>query len=81
MGVDMGRSDVQTARRESMPPKLKENVKSVRVPFMVPETWLAPVEEWRRAQQKIPSRGEAIRRLVEIGLEAERNKRHPLKGD
>lgn len=28
----------------------------------------APLDEWRRQQQDLPSRAEAIRRLVEIGL-------------
>lgn len=29
------------------------------------------VDEWRRQQQEIPARAEAIRRLVEAGLAAE----------
>ena len=29
------------------------------------------VEEWRRRQPKIPSRSEAVRQLVEIGLKSE----------
>lgn len=29
------------------------------------------VDEWRRQQEKIPQRAEAIRRLVEAGLAAE----------
>ena len=30
----------------------------------------APLDDWRRQQQDLPSRAEAIRRLVEIGLKA-----------
>lgn len=30
--------------------------------------WLAMIDEWRRHQPDIPSRAEAIRRLVEKGL-------------
>jgi hypothetical protein len=34
------------------------------------EDWLRRLDDWRRAQIIIPSRAEAIRRLVEVGLEA-----------
>jgi hypothetical protein len=29
------------------------------------------IENWRRSQSKIPSRSEALRQLVELGLQAE----------
>jgi hypothetical protein len=35
-----------------------------------PKFW-AGVDDWRRRQEDIPTRAEAIRRLVEIGLQAE----------
>ena len=40
------------------------------------EEFLRRVDDWRRGQEDLPSRTEAIRRLVEIGLRttAERNK-------
>lgn len=31
---------------------------------------LAQVDEWRRAQPDLPSRAEAVRRLIQIGLKA-----------
>jgi hypothetical protein len=31
---------------------------------------VAAIDEWRRKQQDLPSRSEAIRRLVELGLKA-----------
>jgi len=31
---------------------------------------LTKIEEWRRWQPDLPSRGDAIRRLVELGLKA-----------
>lgn len=34
------------------------------------DSWLNRVDEWRRIQPDIPSRAEAIRRLVELGLTA-----------
>jgi hypothetical protein len=33
--------------------------------------WLKRIDAWRRHQPNLPSRSEAIRRLVEIGLETE----------
>jgi hypothetical protein len=37
------------------------------------------VDEWRRLQPEIPARAEAIRRLVEIGLNAEQQKTKPRR--
>jgi hypothetical protein len=34
------------------------------------EQWLRKLDDWRRQQPDIPSRAEAIRRLVEKGLSA-----------
>ncbi|MCI4590820.1 hypothetical protein MOK15_14275 [Sphingobium sp. BYY-5] len=34
--------------------------------------WLAIIDDWRRKQQDIPSRAEAIRQLVNKGLEADK---------
>lgn len=42
----------------------------------VTDEWLLLVDDWRRKQPVIPSRAEAIRRLVEIGVAAETKKRH-----
>jgi hypothetical protein len=41
-------------------------------PFQMRTTdaWLSFLDDWRRQQTSIPSRAEAIRQLVEIGLEA-----------
>jgi hypothetical protein len=44
----------------------------------VSDEFIAKIDEWRRLQPDIPGRTEAIRRLVEIGLEADRKaKRKP----
>ena len=32
------------------------------------DSWLHRVDDWRRKQPDLPSRAEAIRRLVELGL-------------
>src|SRR5215203_6069088 len=38
---------------------------SERFEMRATEAWLAAVDDWRRTQPDLPSRGEAIRRLVE----------------
>jgi metal-responsive CopG/Arc/MetJ family transcriptional regulator len=40
------------------------------VEVSVPSQWLEAVDHWRAKQDGIPSRDEAIRRLVEQGLQA-----------
>lgn len=53
-----------------MPPKLDTLSGSVRVNLVTSESWVERVDEWRRQQKSIPSRAEAIRALVDMGLEA-----------
>jgi hypothetical protein len=36
------------------------------------EEFLRQIDDWRRQQPQLPSRAEAIRRLIEIGLKAAR---------
>ena len=38
----------------------------------VSDEFIAKIDGWRRTQPDIPGRTEAIRRLVEIGLEADK---------
>lgn len=35
------------------------------------DDWLKKLDDWRRKQPDIPARAEAIRRLVEKGIESE----------
>jgi uncharacterized protein len=44
--------------------------KTERFEMRVPASFLKMVDDWRRKQPELPSRAEAIRRLVEIGLKA-----------
>jgi hypothetical protein len=37
----------------------------------VSDAWLDKIDQWRAKQPGIPSRAEAIRRLVELGLETQ----------
>lgn len=52
-----------------MPTKLDEDFETERVPLVAPRSWIRRVDEWRRTQNKIPSRADAIRQLVDAGLE------------
>jgi hypothetical protein len=47
-------------------------MKSERLELRVTPDWLAEVDEWRRRQPKIPTRNEAVRRLVQRALENDR---------
>jgi len=38
----------------------------------VSRDWLSTIDDWRRQQPDIPSRAEAIRQLVALGLKAQK---------
>jgi hypothetical protein len=44
-----------------------------RVQLVTSKRLMTSVDEWRRRQEDIPSRSEAIRRLIELGLTASSN--------
>lgn len=48
--------------------KLEE--KSRRLNIIAPASWEKRIDDWRRQQADVPNISEAIRRLVEAGLEA-----------
>lgn len=68
----MSRANVSVSKKKIGRPKTG-------VGTLIGMRWHAPVlaaiEEWRRDQPDLPSRSEAIRRLVEIGLRAKGGKR------
>jgi hypothetical protein len=49
---------------------MADELKDLRIPVMMAATEVAAIDEWRRKQADLPSRSEAIRRLVELGLKA-----------
>jgi metal-responsive CopG/Arc/MetJ family transcriptional regulator len=49
---------------------MADELKDLRIPVMMAATEVAAIDEWRRKQEDLPSRSEAIRRLVELGLKA-----------
>jgi hypothetical protein len=54
--------------KRGRPPTGKDPVTAVRLP----DGLRTAIDDWRRRQQDLPTRSEAIRRLVEIGLTAKR---------
>jgi hypothetical protein len=49
---------------------MADELKDLRIPVMMAATDVAAIDAWRRKQPDLPSRSEAIRRLVELGLKA-----------
>src|SRR5882724_2880406 len=49
---------------------MADELKDLRIPVMMAATEVAAIDDWRRKQADLPSRSEAIRRLVELGLKA-----------
>jgi len=50
---------------------MADEKKDQRIPIMMSPSEVARIDDWRGKQPGIPSRAEAIRRLVEKGLGAE----------
>lgn len=49
--------------------RMADEKKDQRIPIMMTASEVGRVDEWRRNQPDLPSRAEAIRRLIEIGLD------------
>jgi hypothetical protein len=46
--------------------------KDQRIPVMMSADDVSAIDEWRRKQEDLPGRSEAIRRLVELGLKVKK---------
>jgi hypothetical protein len=58
-----------------MPQKLDDEIQ--RLNMVVPTAWVKKVDDWRRREPDLPNLSEAIRRLVEMGLEsAKKDRKH-----
>jgi hypothetical protein len=64
--------------RRRMVAKLASAVQ--RLNLIAPVDWLKRIDQWRRRQPNLPTRSEAIRTLVERGLEAEARGEKKPKG-
>jgi hypothetical protein len=49
---------------------MADDKKELRIPVMMSATEVAAIDQWRRQQNDIPSRSEAIRRLVDAAINA-----------
>lgn len=47
---------------------MSEELKSIRLQMVIAPSQVAAIDAWRKDQPDLPSRSEAIRRLVELGL-------------
>ena len=56
-----------------MPTKLDDEIQ--RLNMVVPTAWVKKVDDWRRKEPDLPNLSEAIRRLVEMGLESAKKTR------
>lgn len=51
---------------------MKDEMKSLRLQMVITPSQVAEIDAWRKVQADLPSRSEAIRRLVELALKGER---------
>ncbi|WOH79023.1 hypothetical protein RX327_24285 [Bradyrhizobium sp. BEA-2-5] len=58
-----------------MPPKLENETK--RLNMVAPASWVKKIDDWRRHQPDLPNISEAIRRLVDLGLETSKKLSKP----
>ncbi|MDN3274836.1 hypothetical protein QWJ07_11305 [Frankia sp. RB7] len=56
-----------------MPKKLDDDVQ--RLHMVIPSSLIEKVDGWRRREDDLPNLSEAIRRLVELGLDADKKAR------
>jgi hypothetical protein len=51
-----------------MPAKLDDEIQ--RLNMVAPAAWVKKIDDWRRREPDLPNLSEAIRRLVDMGLES-----------
>ncbi|MBK9073331.1 MAG: hypothetical protein IPL79_20375 [Myxococcales bacterium] len=56
---------------------MEQELKSFRLNLVITPSQVAAIDEWRRAQPDLPSRSEAIRRLVSEALKITDGKETP----
>ncbi len=54
-----------------MPHKLDDEIQ--RLNMVAPAAWVKKIDDWRRREPDLPNLLEAIRRLVDMGLESAKN--------
>lgn len=61
----------------SMPPKLADETQ--RINLLAERKWLNKIDDWRKQYEWPPTRSDAIRQLVDIGVEALANGYKPKR--
>jgi hypothetical protein len=56
-----------------MPTKLDDEIQ--RLNMVAPAAWVKKIDDWRRREPDLPNLSEAIRRLVDMGLESAKKAR------
>ena len=56
-----------------MPAKLDNEINCINL--IAPAAWVKKVDDWRRREPDLPNLSEAVRRLVEMGLESAKKDR------
>ncbi len=49
---------------------MADELRDQSLPLLLPKSEVGALDEWRRQQPDLPSRSEAIRRLIEAGMRA-----------
>lgn len=58
-------------------PPLDPDDEPARITITAPKAWAKRLDAWRRQQEDLPNLSEAIRRLVELGMDAGKKGRRP----
>lgn len=61
-------------KSRKMPPRLEPASPGKKINLVAPQAWLRRIDAWRRKQEPIPNRSEAIRILVDIALSETKRK-------
>ena len=69
-----GFNGAQRVRFGGVTPPMSKRTKMVKFEMTLPDELDRAVMEWRRKQEDLPTRNEALRRLVAKGLESEKRK-------
>lgn len=49
-------------------PRMADELKSIRLQMVIAPSQVAAIDAWRKEQPDLPSRSEAIRRLIDLGM-------------
>lgn len=56
---------------------MENELKSFRLNLVIAPSQVATIDAWRKEQDDLPSRSEAIRRLIDLGVQSAQSDRSP----